>query len=79
MSLFTRQPTRLLSAAAATIVLIGLGAVPSAARPDPGLSAIHAAVEARNGRPLERVAQQFVRCDDLTGNGVPAPPWIPQR
>lgn len=79
MSFFTRQPTRLLSAAAATFVLIGVGAVPSAARPDPGFSAAHAAVEAREGCPLERVGPQYTRCDDLTGNGVPAPTWIPQR
>ncbi len=28
---------------------------------------------------LERVGTQFVRCDDLTGNGVPAPSSIPER
>jgi hypothetical protein len=26
--------------------------------------------------PLERMDDQFVRCDDLTGAGVPAPGWI---
>ena len=29
--------------------------------------------------PLARVGTQFVRCDDLTGNGVPAPSFIPLR
>jgi len=27
--------------------------------------------------PLRRVGDQFVRCDNLTGAGVPAPTWIP--
>lgn len=29
--------------------------------------------------PLERVGTQFVRCDDLTGNGLPAPSFLPSR
>jgi hypothetical protein len=28
--------------------------------------------------PLERVGTQFVRCDNLTGAGVPAPSWVPE-
>jgi hypothetical protein len=28
---------------------------------------------------LERVARQYVRCDNLTGAGVPAPLWVPNR
>jgi hypothetical protein len=28
---------------------------------------------------LARVGTQFVRCDDLTGNGAPAPSFIPLR
>jgi hypothetical protein len=28
--------------------------------------------------PLERVGTQFVRCDNLTGAGVPAPEWVPE-
>jgi hypothetical protein len=28
--------------------------------------------------PLMRVGTQFVRCDNLTGAGVSAPPWIPE-
>ncbi|WP_344249779.1 hypothetical protein [Isoptericola hypogeus] len=27
--------------------------------------------------PLERVGKHFVRCDNLTGDGQPAPHWIP--
>jgi hypothetical protein len=29
--------------------------------------------------PLTRIDDQFVRCDDLTGAGVPAPSWIPEQ
>ena len=28
---------------------------------------------------LQRVGTQFVRCDDLTGNGVTAPAYLPER
>lgn len=28
--------------------------------------------------PLERVGTQFVRCDNLTGDGVPATAWVPE-
>ena len=28
---------------------------------------------------LERVGTQYVRCDNLTGAGVPAPSWVPQQ
>lgn len=27
---------------------------------------------------LKRIGTQFVRCDNLTGNGVPAPSWVPE-
>jgi len=30
-------------------------------------------------RPLERVGTQFVRGDDLTGNGVTAPLWVAEQ
>lgn len=29
--------------------------------------------------PLERIADQFVRCDNLTGAGVPAPSFVPEQ
>jgi hypothetical protein len=29
--------------------------------------------------PLERIGSQLVRCDNLTGPGVPAPYWIPEQ
>jgi len=67
--------TRALAPIAAALVLISLGAVPSYARSDLGTHVPptdHAA-----GCQLQRVETQFVRCDNLTGNGVAAPAWIP--
>ena len=29
--------------------------------------------------PLARIGTQLVRCDNLTGAGVPAPFWIPEQ
>jgi hypothetical protein len=29
--------------------------------------------------PLERIGSQLVRCDNLTGAGVPAPYWVPEQ
>jgi len=60
-------------------------AIPAQAKPDPGggpdgssTAVIQTATwqEPRNC-PLRRVDTQFVRCDDLTGAGVPAPRWVP--
>jgi len=54
-------------------------AAPAAARPDPGPTPRpEPAVSDPMGCPLERVGTQFVRCDLLTGAGVPAPDWIPE-
>lgn len=79
MSSFTHHNHRLLAAAAAALVLTGLSAGPSAARLDAGPPAASVSVPSQDRCPLERVGQQFIRCDDLTGNGVPAPAWIPER
>lgn len=75
---FTRTH-RLLAAASVPLAIMGFGASSSTALPDPGPPAAAIYVRSDHGCLLERVGQQFTRCDDLTGNGVPAPPWIPQR
>lgn len=36
------------------------------------------AIAYTNDCPLHRIGTQFVRCDSLTGAGVPAPSWIPE-
>ena len=68
---------RVVAPAATALLLLTLGAAPSSARPDPGDPI--ARVDRPGGCVLQRVATQYVRCDVLTGNGVPAPAWIPER
>lgn len=69
----------------AAIAVIGLGAAPASAHPEPGPTIIAVAhhldgtQDAGGGCHLQRLGSQFVRCDDLTGNGVPAPAFIPER
>jgi hypothetical protein len=69
--------TALLATAAVTAIALGTGAGPAAARPDAGPTA------ARIGHVgecfLTRVGAQYTRCDNNTGNGVPAPAWVPER
>jgi hypothetical protein len=62
---------------AAALVVIGLGATPASARQDSGPPI--AASGHAGGCHLQRVGTQFVRCDNLTGNDVPAPAYIPKR
>ena len=72
-----RHLLRVLAPAACALTLLGLTAGPSSARPDAGEPLTTTAAGAQC--PLERVGTQFVRCDVNTGNGVPAPAWLPER
>ena len=76
-SLHTHHNGRAAATVAAAFVVLGLGATSSSARQDPGPPV----ADGGHGSAcsLERVGTQFVRCDDLTGNGVPAPGYIPER
>ena len=67
----------LATTAVLTALALGAGAGPAAARPDAGPAA--ARVGHADACFLERIDTQFVRCDVNTGNGVPAPAWIPER
>jgi hypothetical protein len=63
--------------ALSAILLIGLGALPASARQDPGSPVgPSASADGSQNCSLTRVGTQFVRCDNLTGNGVAAPAWI---
>ena len=69
--------------AAATALLAVTAAIPAQAKPDPGepTGSSTAVIQTANWQeprncPLRRVDTQFVRCDDLTGAGVPAPRWV---
>jgi hypothetical protein len=66
---------RALAPIAAATVLISLGATPSSARSDLGTRL--PTTDHAGACQLLRVGTQFVRCDNLTGNGVAAPAWIP--
>jgi hypothetical protein len=73
---FTRG-IALATTAVLTAVALVTAAGPAAARQDIGPAATH--VGHVGGCFLARVGTQFVRCDDNTGNGVPAPAWVPER
>lgn len=71
--------SRVISATATALLLgavLTTSSVPAAARPDPGPAPEQESTS--TSCTLERVGTQFVKCDDLTGNGVPAPGWIPE-
>ncbi|MFC9919062.1 hypothetical protein [Agromyces binzhouensis] len=69
--------------ASAAALLSALAAGPAVARPEPAPEPTPTAVSVRVaddlGCALRRIGTQFVRCDDLTGAGVPAPSWIPEQ
>ena len=70
------------AAGLAGVLLIGLNVgAASAALHDPDLTAQVLAAHAPINHAcwLARVGTQFVRCDNLTGNAVPAPRWVPEQ
>lgn len=79
-----KRTTSLTIVALSSLLVLGTGASPAAARQDPGRVTKQAnqPTTPRNegaNCPLQRVGTQFVRCDNLTGNGVPAPAWASVR
>ena len=71
-----------IATAAATLYDAGRPvAVPAAARPldpDPAPHRSFAFPDSPLNCPLRRIDRQLVRCDNLTGAGVPAPLFIPE-
>ena len=65
------------TAAVLTALALGTSAGPAAARPDAGPTVARVGHEGRCF--LARVGTQYVQCDNNTGNGVPAPAWVPER
>jgi hypothetical protein len=67
---------------ALSTALAGVGALPAAARPHDGRGGPGAprvvVVNWDHNCPLRRLDRQLVRCDNLTGAGVPAPLFIPE-
>ena len=76
MRITTTLSTSALVASAAALLAV-LAATPASARPEPA-PAPAVVQPADDLCLLERVGTQFIRCDDLTGAGVPAPSFIPQ-
>jgi hypothetical protein len=77
----TSRQSRWAPAMAGALILATLTAVPASARQDPGPPSVtvNHTGERDGFCPLARVATQLVRCDNLTGNGVTAPIWVPER
>lgn len=76
----THRTHRTWGVAAAATFVVALSALPAAARQDPGqIDTPAPPTTAIYFCALERVGTQFVACDNLTGNGVPAPAWVPER
>ncbi|SDP12721.1 hypothetical protein SAMN04489867_1495 [Pedococcus dokdonensis] len=64
---------------ATTALVVALGTLPAAAKQDPGqIDQPTTPNVAIYFHPLERVGTQYVAGDNLTGNGVPAPRWVPE-
>ncbi|HEV7194630.1 MAG TPA: hypothetical protein VGN19_01705 [Pedococcus sp.] len=77
----TRRHTRWVPALGVALAFSTLVALPAAARPDPGPKPTtnQQATTSEGYCPLERIGRQLIRCDNLTGNGVSAPLWVPER
>ena len=75
--MFTTRRTTTTTIALASLLVLGVGSRPATARQDPGPIVVQTIVDDRHCT-LARVGTQFVKCDDLTGNGVSAPGWIPR-
>ncbi len=66
--------------ALAALLVAGASVRPAAAGQDPGAPTGSFVSSAHAGScPLTRIGTQFVHCDNLTGAGVSAPAWIPER
>ncbi len=74
------RTTRRILVPIGALLALPLLATPAAARQDVGPTLAPTTITTMpGGCPLERVGTQLVRCDDLTGNGVPAPSHIPEH
>jgi hypothetical protein len=73
----TQLLARCSAAAAAATIIAGLAVAPATARPDPG-EPIPNRFSSDDNCLLSRVGTQYVKCDNLTGAGVPAPAWVPE-
>jgi hypothetical protein len=75
---YSKQGRRAASVLCA-ILIVGGSAAPVAAAEHPGSPTQTQPSLGNYNCLLMRVGDQFVRCDNFTGAGVPAPSWIPER
>lgn len=68
-------------ALAGALILATITASPASARQDAGprSATVKQTRVSDLSCPLTRVGTQLVRCDNLTGHGVPAPLWVRER
>ena len=69
--------TRRWTTVALSAVLLAV-ASPAFGSQDPGTLSEPTSPYDFSNCPLTRIGTQFVRCDNLTGNGVSAPSWVPE-
>lgn len=70
-------PARRSAVAAFAIALLAATQAPALAAPDGGPPMSPTPGDA-DSCPLERIGTQLVKCDLLTGAGVPASEWVPE-
>jgi hypothetical protein len=75
--MYTTISSRRRMGAALAFLLLALAAPAPAGAADPAEPVKPAVTDPYC--PLERIGSQLVRCDNLTGLGVPAPYWIPEQ
>ncbi|MEO6506110.1 MAG: hypothetical protein ABIW36_10430 [Terrimesophilobacter sp.] len=73
----TTHPARRSAVIALSAILLAVSS-PAVAQQDPGTASGPSPTQKSTHCPLTRVGTQFVRCDDLTGAGAPAPAFVPE-
>ena len=76
---FHRTLRGIVTTITATGLVVGLAALPASARLDPGPINPPSQANGAHFCTPERLGTQYVACDNLTGNGVPAPAWVHER
>ncbi|WP_411732317.1 hypothetical protein [Paeniglutamicibacter sp.] len=76
---FPHKAPRLAGLAAIALALALAGPSPALAKLDPGGAAVVETATTSPACPLARIGAQLVHCDSLTGAGVRAPAWVPER
>lgn len=76
---FPQATPRLAALAALALAVALAGPSPAVAKSDPGGPVPEEQRFQGMTCSLERVGAQLIHCDSLTGAGVSAPSWIPER